>query len=246
MNNKFVFFLGFSKCGTTWIYQTLNSSPHFDNGDIKESPRLREFFNPEFDYQKEYFEDCLSHYNETVSISGEFTTRNWHRLDAVRVVKNYLEKNGVTTIPMVCVRDPIDRFLSNCKMKSRQRGVDLFSEIERKLDMQAWGYIIDYKKACDDISDVFGAPPLILYYENLFHENQEVREDEFGKLENALGITIDGVNFSKKINETLDQREIPEHLMERCREVFAPIYKNCEEFTPLSVRRLWSQSPQEH
>jgi len=120
----------------------------------------------------------------------------------------------------------------------------------------------DIEEIYTKLKTVFGSNLEFIVFEKLFNEDLMVRYSEVEKIETLIGKRFDLVEWTAEATTSIKNKIPKEWDMVYTILPYKKQYVDCKklfgkevidlweqrvgEFTPLSVRRLWSQSPQEH
>lgn len=203
--------VGFSKCGTTSLYDTLKQHPDIFLPKIKEIPF---FVRPEFYklgiswYKKRFFEKNLS------KVSGEinplYTTKN-----IARILSKYFSPN---TKIIFIMRNPVDRMYSHFRMDMKY-GYELIPKFLQHSDINSqFNYYVKhncrlnekkivydelmmsgnyYRTICEYMKYFKKENMLFLYFED-YISNPEVT---FKEITDFLGIKSKKISNNKISNE---------------------------------------------
>lgn len=107
--------IGGMKCASTWAYQCLREHPEICMSSIKEI----NFFNKHYDRGEAWY---LDHFKgcPTDSIKGEFSATYLYDPDAARRIASFRPEIKI----IACVRNPIDRAVSDYNHLIRGGGID--------------------------------------------------------------------------------------------------------------------------
>ena len=105
--------LGVQKAGTSWIHAVLRSHPDIEL-IATDNDKDSRFFSHFYDHGYEWYEQYYSGFNP-LAVKGEFSTSYFYNSDAPARLKSYCPDAKL----MVCLRDPVDRILSNHRHEIR-------------------------------------------------------------------------------------------------------------------------------
>ena len=100
--------MGFTKCGTTWLYNILSQNSALDNPKLKEPCYYTENFHRGENWQ-------LSLYKNNGGIKTDFTNHYIFNQGAIELIK----KNCPKAKLLLLIRNPIERSISHFKMAQR-------------------------------------------------------------------------------------------------------------------------------
>lgn len=104
--------IGVQKAGTTWIHRILDEHPQIcvAHGKDKDTMYFGATYDRGYEWYERHFEDC-----EPDSRIGEVSTSYFYNSDAPERIKKYNENIKL----FVCLRNPVDRIISNHKHEVR-------------------------------------------------------------------------------------------------------------------------------
>ena len=192
------------------------------------------------------FEDYLDFFQDMgidARVSGDITpTYSALDEDQFRRIRDYLTGAGLRVRVVFLMRDPVERTLSQARMKfaraNIQMSVDearrqLIPSIRRPANLAR----LQYQNTVRNLQSVFEPEELFLeFYENLFQEETVRRLCDF------LGIDHVPADFSRNPNPTRMQSfDVSAEDRARIYEVLRPVYDGCREIFGDRVPDSWAK-----
>ena len=261
----FLLGVGAQKAGTSWLHAQLQRRKDANFGFCKEyhildaltltqfahfQPRLiapwkwrtwrRKRFLQDSNRYFDYFNHLLS--KPAIKLTGDITpSYSCLSAETLAWARDQLSKRGVTTRVVFLLRDPVERILSQQRMKLRKRG-ELRPELEReqllyvsrKLKQQS-SQRSDYLHTLKALQKAFAPEELFIdLYERLF------TEPVFRRLCQHLMIDYLEPNWSQRVNESRTTTDLPEEILANIGLNQAEIYQGVAELLPeLNLATHW-------
>lgn len=219
---NFLFYAGNARAGSTWLYGALNARGDCDFSHIKEHFLFVEGFSLTPDFDKNDFFDLYAKLGENpqVKLLGEFCVFNGYAsIDQLLWFKEEAAKKNFNVLPVMTLRDPINKMASECKLVENTRRIkemagdneQLFQDIMRdtrkaKIPRPIFDMTFDIVESCinktpfcerevtwettiNNLTEVFGKVH-INFYETLF------TEESMQSLCNYLQIPMSDFDYS--------------------------------------------------
>ena len=265
-NSKtFLLGLGVQKGGTSWLHEQLNRRSDADFGFLKEyhfldaltldafanfQPvrpfpwkwrtfrRHRFFQRPERYF--DYFADLLN--QPDISLSGDITpSYGCLSSSTLRWVIDEFEQRGVRTCAVLILRDPVERFLSQQRMKLRKAG-RLEPEQERQQLLRAAQKLSkegsnrsNHLKTLATLEHVFSRENMFIgLYEQLFTEGS------YRNLCLKLKIPYQQPDWNQRVNESRSTTSIPYQTLKIIGGSQSEVYRGIAlNYPHLKVQEYW-------
>ena len=257
--------VGAQKAGTSWLHEQLNGREDANFGFLKEyhfldaltldsfsgfrpthAPpwkwrtwRRNRFFQKQERYF-DYFTKLLS--PPGIILSGDITpSYGCLSSSTFRWVIDEFQQRGVRTCAVLILRDPVERFLSQQRMKLRKAGL-LEPEQERQQLMRAAQKLAqegslrsNHLQTLTELENAFCHHNMYIgLYEQLFSEKH------FKKLCQKLCIPYQQPNWNQRVNESRSTTSIPEEILECIGKSQAEVYRAIAERHPeLNIQNHW-------
>ena len=261
----FLLGVGAQKAGTSWLHDQLHGRRDANFGFLKEYHFLdaltldsfsgfrpthaplwkwrtwrRKRFLQDSNRYFDYFNHLLS--KPAIKLTGDITpSYSCLSAETLAWTRDQLSKRGITTRVVFLLRDPVERILSQQRMKLRKRG-ELQPELECKQLLRASQKLMqqpsqrsDYLHTLKAIQTAFSPKELFIdLYERLF------TEPVFRELCQHLMIDYLEPNWSQRVNESRSTTDLPEEVLVNIGLNQAEIYQGVAERLPeLNLATHW-------
>ena len=261
----FLLGVGAQKAGTTWLHDQLHGRKDANFGFLKEYHFLdaltlesfsgfrpthappwkwrtwrRKRFLQDSNRYFDYFNHLLS--KPAIKLTGDITpSYSCLSAETLAWTRDQLSKRGITTRVVFLLRDPVERILSQQRMKLRKRG-ELRPELECKQLLRASQKLkhqpsqrSDYLHTLKALQTAFSPEELFIdLYERLF------TEPVFRQLCHHLMIDYLEPNWGQRINESRSTTDLPEEVLANIGLNQAAIYQGVAERLPeLNLATHW-------
>ena len=264
-SRTFLLGLGVQKGGTSWLHEQLNRRRDADFGFLKEYHfldaltldsfanfrpihpfpwkwrtwrRHRFFQRPERYF--DYFADLLN--QPDISLSGDITpSYGCLSSSTLRWVIDEFEQRGVRTCAVLILRDPVERFLSQQRMKLRKAG-RLEPEQERQQLLRAAQKLSkegsnrsNHLKTLATLEHVFSRENMFIgLYEQLFTEGS------YRNLCLKLKIPYQQPDWNQRVNESRSTTSIPYQTLKIIGGSQSEVYRGIAlNYPHLKVQEYW-------
>ena len=263
--NVFLLGVGAQKAGTSWLHDQLHGRKDANFGFLKEYHFLdaltldsfsgfrpthappwkwrtwrRKRFLQDSNRYFDYFSHLLS--NPAIKLTGDITpSYSCLSAETLAWARDQLFKRGITTRVVFLLRDPVERILSQQRMKLRKRG-ELRPELEREQLLHASRKLkqqpsqrSDYLHTLKALQTAFAPEELFIdLYERLF------TEPVFRQLCHHLMIDYLEPNWGQRVNESRSTTDLPEEVLANIGLNQAEIYQGVAERLPeLNLATHW-------
>ena len=261
----FLLGVGAQKAGTSWLHDQLQRRKDTNFGFCKEYHILDALTLPQFAHfaphqiapwkwrtwrRKRFLQDSnryFDYFNHLlckpgIKLTGDITpSYSCLSAETLAWARDQLSKRGVNTRVVFLLRDPVERILSQQRMKLRKRG-ELQPELERdhllyasqKLKQQS-SQRSDYLHTLKALQTAFSPDELFIdLYERLF------TEPIFRRLCQHLMIDYLEPNWSQRVNESRSTTDLPEEIFANIGLNQAEIYQGVTKLLPeLNLETHW-------
>ncbi|MEC8213713.1 MAG: sulfotransferase family protein [Cyanobacteriota bacterium] len=261
----FLLGVGAQKAGTSWLHEQLHNRHDADFGFCKEYHILDALTLPQFAHfqpkhslpwkwrtwrRKRFLQDSSRYFDyfsnllqrPSNRLTGDITpSYGCLSADTLQWTREQFSERGVTTRVVFLMRDPVERILSQQRMKLRKRG-ELHPDAEREQLRRAARTLqqrasqrSDYLHTLQALSQAFSSDDLCIdLYERLFTENI------YQRLCQHLMIDYQEPNWSRRVNESRTTTNLPEDVLASIGQSQALIYNNvAQQFPHLDLARHW-------
>ena len=266
----FLLGVGAQKAGTSWLHDQLNRRPDVDFGFCKEyhvfdaltleafrryrpnnAPPWRwrtwrrERFFREPNRYFDYFAGLLNQRN--CLVTGDITpSYACLRGGTMQWIQEEFQQRNIRTCSVFILRDPIERLLSQQRMKLRKKRKlnpqderQAFSKLADKLEHSA-SLRSDYLSTLQSLQTTFDPDNIcLMLFEELF---QPACQERFCQ---QLNIPFYPLDWSKKVNASLSTTTVPHSILARIGQTQAEVYQilRCN-YPQLEVERYWTTASQ--
>ena len=264
-NKVFLLGVGAQKAGTSWLHDQLNRRHDANFGFCKEYHILDALTLPQFAHfhprliapwkwrtwrRKCFLQDSNRYFNyfkhllskPAIKLTGDITpSYSCLSAETFAWARDQLSKRGITTRVVFLLRDPVERILSQQRMKLRKRG-ELQPELEREQLLRASRKLkkqpsqrSDYLHTLKALQTAFAPEELFIdLYERLF------TEPVFRQLCQHLMIDYLEPNWGQRVNESRSTTELPDEVLANLGLNQAEIYQGVAERLPeLNLATHW-------
>ena len=263
--NVFLLGVGAQKAGTSWLHDQLHGRKDTNFGFLKEYHFLdaltldsfsgfrpkhappwrwrtwrRKRFLQDSNRYFDYFNHLLS--KPAIKLTGDITpSYSCLSAETLAWTRDQLSKRGITTRVVFLLRDPVERILSQQRMKLRKRG-ELRPELEREQLLRASRKLkqqpsqrSDYLHTLKALQTAFSPEELFIdLYERLF------TEPVFRQLCQHLMIDYLEPNWGQRVNESRSTTALPDEVLANLGLNQAEIYQGVAERLPeLNLATHW-------
>ena len=261
----FLLGVGAQKAGTSWLHDQLQRRKDTNFGFCKEYHILDALTLPQFAHfqprliapwkwrtwrRKRFLQDSnryFDYFNHLlckpgIKLTGDITpSYSCLSAETLAWARDQLSKRGVNTRVVFLLRDPVERILSQQRMKLRKRG-ELRPELERDHLLYASQKLkqhssqrSDYLHTLKALQTAFSPDELFIdLYERLF------TEPIFRRLCQHLMIDYLEPNWSQRVNESRSTTDLPEEVFTNIGQNQAEIYQGVAERLPeLNLATHW-------
>ena len=261
----FLLGVGAQKAGTSWLHEQLNQRDDADFGFLKEYHILDAMFLDEFksfhpqptfpwkwrtwrryrftqkpDRYFNYFAKLLK--RQRIKLTGDITP-SYGRLqpETFQWVREQFRQRNIKTKAVFLMRDPIERILSQQRMKLRKAGtlepeneIDQLRKAAAKLSRQQ-SKRSDYLSTLKNLKAAFGSDDLFVdLYENLFNKST------FQRLCDFLLIDYIQPDWCLRVNQSRATTSTPDDILRTIgfsqRDTYQGVAQMCPE---LNLEQLW-------
>jgi len=261
----FLLGVGAQKAGTSWLHDQLHGRKDANFGFLKEYHFLdaltldsfsgfrpthappwkwrtwrRKRFLQDSNRYFDYFSHLLS--KPAIKLTGDITpSYSCLSAETLAWARDQLFKRGITTRVVFLLRDPVERILSQQRMKLRKRG-ELRPELEREQLLRASRKLkqqpsqrSDYLHTLKSLQTAFAPEELFIdLYERLF------TEPVFRQLCHHLMIDYLEPSWGQRVNESRSTTDLPEEVLANIGLNQAEIYQGVAERLPeLNLATHW-------
>ena len=261
----FLLGVGAQKAGTSWLHEQLHSRHDADFGFCKEYHILDALTRPQFAHFQpkhippwkwrtwrrqrflnnsrryfDYFSNLLQ--RPSTRLSGDITpSYGCLSADTLKWTREQFAERGVTTRVVFLMRDPVERILSQQRMKLRKRGelhpdaeVEQLRRAARTLQQRS-SQRSDYLHTLQALSTAFSSDDLFIdLYERLF------TAPVYQRLCQHLLINYQQPKWSQRVNESRSTTNLPEDVLAGIGQSQALIYKNvAQQFPHFNLDQHW-------
>ena len=261
----FLLGVGAQKAGTSWLHDQLQRRKDTNFGFCKEYHILDALTLPQFAHfqprliapwkwrtwrRKRFLQDSNRYFDyfihllnkPAIKLTGDITpSYSCLSAETLAWARDQLSKRGVNTRVVFLLRDPVERILSQQRMKLRKRG-ELRPELERdhllnasrKLKQQS-SQRSDYLHTLKALQTAFSPDEVFIdLYERLF------TEPVFRQLCQHLMIDYLEPNWSQRVNESRSTTDLPEEIFANIGLNQAEIYQGVAKLLPeLNLATHW-------
>ena len=261
----FLLGVGAQKAGTSWLHEQLHRRQDADFGFCKEYHILDAMTLPQFEHFRpthaapwkwrtwrrrrfltdssryfDYFSRLLN--KSSIQLTGDITpSYSCLSPETMAWVRQEFDQRNIATRVVFLMRDPVERILSQQRMKLRKRG-ELQPDMERnhllrtahKLKQQS-SQRSDYLHTLKALSQAFAPTDLFIeLYERLFTEHV------YEQLCSHLMVPYQQPNWSHRVNESRSTTDLPDDVLASIGESQAAVYRGVADQLPeLDLCRHW-------